>query len=208
MRGISKKSYENQIPQKNSLNYMRRFFRIGLSVFFLLVFSDQSEATSKRVERCNAHEAVWLQHHGREIFHKFGGDDVHAFFGFTPYIKVFHSEKPYAAAHGMGEIHVSSSMIGLVQSVDELAFVLAHELSHYLLMHHIDYGEGSLRAHERFELEADAMALILMREGGFKSEAALSFLARLTGHKLTNTDIALGELYPTLRVRSGALTSS
>ncbi len=56
------------------------------------------------------------------------------------------ADRDYSAAMSRdGEIHVNIGLLATAQSEDEIAFVLGHEMSHYLLGHGIER-DGSLKA--------------------------------------------------------------
>jgi predicted Zn-dependent protease len=79
---------------------------------------------------------------------------------------------PHAFVRGTKEIVVTTELLGVVKDPSELAFVLAHELSH-LAIGHTRPGDATS------ELQADRLALTLVRRAGFDPCASLSVLARL-----------------------------
>lgn len=77
-------------------------------------------------------------------------------------------------------IVVTTGMVGLSRSDDEIAFVIAHEMAHNILGHS---GKGEERRGlfgfsriKRGEIEADTYAVNLMAKGGYKPSAGISFL--------------------------------
>lgn len=85
-------------------------------------------------------------------------------------------------------VAVSARLVDLVGSDDELAFVLAHEMSHNILHHamrtkgrspvlaEFGIGAGLIKA---TEIEADALAVELMLRAGYSPDGADAFLRRL-----------------------------
>lgn len=91
-------------------------------------------------------------------------------------------------AHADGEIaQLSSAVVNEAADDDELAFVIAHELAHNILEHPQQLSKGKRGAGRilQTEVEADRMALSLMKRAGFDPTAAARFWARFgakTGH--------------------------
>jgi hypothetical protein len=80
---------------------------------------------------------------------------------------------------------VTTAMMDLARSDDELAFVIAHEMAHNILGHSRYsrqgiFGLGS--ASRRQELAADYVAVWLMTEGGYKAEGGVDFLRVVQRH--------------------------
>lgn len=75
---------------------------------------------------------------------------------------------------------LTTAMIGLSRSDDEIAFVIAHEMAHNVLGHS-DHGRGrrgifGFSRAKRGEIEADSYAVHLMRNAGYKPAGGISFL--------------------------------
>ncbi|HEY8591349.1 MAG TPA: M48 family metallopeptidase [Sphingomicrobium sp.] len=77
---------------------------------------------------------------------------------------------------------VTTGMSQLAKSDDEIAFVVAHEMAHNILAHArssspqlfgLSLGVGKVR---KSELDADRLAVTLMRHGGYRAEAGVSVL--------------------------------
>ncbi|MEO7634575.1 MAG: M48 family metalloprotease [Sphingomicrobium sp.] len=93
-------------------------------------------------------------------------------------ISLLRSKKFNAWSDG-DHVVVSTSMMKLARSDDELAFVVAHEMAHNILGHssHSSRGIFGVRlGAKRQEHAADYMAVWLMTEGGFKAEGGIDFL--------------------------------
>jgi predicted Zn-dependent protease len=85
-------------------------------------------------------------------------------------------------------VNLSTAIMNFAGSDDELAFVVAHEMAHNMLGHVEQlksvpsglfgmFGIGSGRV-RRTEIEADAFAVTLMNNGGYRPGSAISFLRR------------------------------
>jgi beta-barrel assembly-enhancing protease len=84
-------------------------------------------------------------------------------------------------AHADGEIvQLSSAVVDEARNDDELSFLIAHELAHNILEHpqKLERGKRSTGRIRETEIEADRMALSLMKRAGFDHHAAARFWAR------------------------------
>ena len=79
-----------------------------------------------------------------------------------------------------GVVTISSAVVQFTQSDDELAFVIAHEMAHLILMHPARLDKiGRKRANIlATEIEADKFAITLMRSAGYDVAAAPAFWSR------------------------------
>jgi len=91
---------------------------------------------------------------------------------------------------GQGAIKVSRHMLAACETVDEVAFILAHEAGHQIADHHgpqLGFNASdtgfTLRSlnPKRLELEADVMAVILSDRAGFAPEAGMTAIRRFGG---------------------------
>jgi predicted Zn-dependent protease len=106
---------------------------------------------------------------------------------------------------------ISGRLVNWVQSDDELALVIAHEIAHNLLDHPKRLSEKSAlsglatslglsgKAQRQMELEADRMGIIMAAGAGYNYKIAPDFWARLN----SNTPLAafLATTHPTTRAR-------
>jgi predicted Zn-dependent protease len=106
---------------------------------------------------------------------------------------------------------ISGRLVNWVESEDELALVIAHEMSHNLLDHPKRLSEKSAlsglatslglsgRAQRQMELEADRMGIIMAARAGYNYKIAPDFWARLN----SNAPLAafLATTHPTTRAR-------
>jgi membrane-associated protease RseP (regulator of RpoE activity) len=106
---------------------------------------------------------------------------------------------------------ISGRLVDWVQSEDELALVIAHEIAHNLLDHPKRLSEKSAlsglatslglsgRAQRQMELEADRMGIIMAASAGYNYKIAPDFWARLN----SNAPLAafLATTHPTTRAR-------
>lgn len=166
-----------------------------------------SHGSERTVSKVSTNNIKW-EDYTKEILHALGGDDVVAFFGFNPNLKVRISPDLNAHAIGPDKIIISSGLLGLIQNVDEYAFVLAHELGH-IVLHHQNGGNLIARCDlprsslER-EIEADQYAIRLLSEAGFSTQAGVNLLKKL-GDFGTTEGFSLSTAYPTLEPRRTAL---
>ena len=151
----------------------------------------------------------WLEY-SDSIFHDIAGDDYYAFFGFAPNLKVVSTPVPNAFAVGSNEVVVSSSLLDLLESKSEYAFILAHELAHVLLGHshqddRVEEPLDALRRHIKQEFEADMLAFKLLSNTDFEPQAALNVLSRLGKFRHEEGLPTLSALYPSIQARISAI---
>jgi Zn-dependent protease with chaperone function len=107
-----------------------------------------------------------------QIFHDLVGDDTVALLGVTPTVVVERAALANAYARS-SQVVITLPLLQEVSDRSELAFVIAHELSHLSLGHTSHGGEEA-------ELEADSLALKLVRQAGFNPCAGSTVLKRLS----------------------------
>ncbi|MDX1576024.1 MAG: M48 family metalloprotease [Kiloniellales bacterium] len=105
----------------------------------------------------------------------------------TP-IKIESLAELQASTNGR-RIRLTTGMLRFLRHDDELAFVLAHELSHILLGHAGAFDGPSLR---EAEIEADRLGIQIVSRAGFDTEIAAKLPERLA------------QSYPTTNRRSAA----
>ncbi|MEY2927753.1 MAG: hypothetical protein RL367_2230, partial [Pseudomonadota bacterium] len=84
-------------------------------------------------------------------------------------------------AHADGEIvQLTNAVVAEARDDDELSFVIAHELAHNILEHpqKLTKGHRSTARIRETEVEADQMAVALMKRAGYDPHAAARFWAR------------------------------
>lgn len=149
----------------------------------------------------------WIRH-SRAILHQLGGDDVQAFFGFSPRLEIIPVPMPNAFAVGRDTITLSAGLLESTASSAELAFVLAHEAGHLAMAHgeHVSplVRDSTISSRIRSELAADRYAVTLLRAGGFDPAAGIALLTRLRGHVIDH-GLDSEMLTPSLGVRLAAL---
>ncbi|RIL06107.1 MAG: hypothetical protein DCC75_11100, partial [Proteobacteria bacterium] len=119
--------------------------------------------------------------------------------------------RPNAFALGAQTIALSTGLFNLVNTRDELAFVLAHELGHIALGHSIESPanlspESQIEQHLKDEIQADRFAVQLMKNAGIAPDSALDLLARLSHGGNKNAKVRTN-IYYTLSPRLNALKS-
>lgn len=81
-------------------------------------------------------------------------------------------------------VEVSQGLINYVRSEDELAYAIAHELSHFMLDHSRRLAEARNEARlspslrRKLEIDADRGAVFLMHRAGYDVRGALAFIDR------------------------------
>ncbi|MCB0319478.1 MAG: M48 family metalloprotease [Bdellovibrionales bacterium] len=144
----------------------------------------------------------------RSVIREIAGDDCVAFLGFTPIVDILDSPIPLAALTPQEHILITSGMLEIVNTRSEFAFLMAHEIAHYLLGH-LRTSEASVNSHWSLsqEASADALALKLLGNTTFHHSAAISLLQRLEAFG-EESGTALRDLYPTLSQRRTTLLSA
>lgn len=140
-----------------------------------------------------------------KVMHRLAGDDLTAYLGFTPQVELLHSPLLDAFVSKQGKISITTGFFDLLPSDDsELAFLLAHEISHHILNHHRSarfQGTKSLKkAHLRREIAADALAIRMLHEAGFDTLAGQRLLEKILNFAREN-ELPMGAIYPSLQLR-------
>lgn len=147
----------------------------------------------------------------KSVLTQLAGDDLRAYLGFSPVIKLIEVDNP-AAFMVKDTIIISSGLLDALGSDDELAFVLAHELSHATLGHHSSAltGRSGYSAREfitsatQNEIEADQSALAMLSSSGFNPLAPRKLLQRISVQGLAR-GLPVRDIYPSLAPRIAAL---
>ncbi|MEO7241179.1 MAG: M48 family metallopeptidase, partial [Sphingomicrobium sp.] len=103
---------------------------------------------------------------------------------------------------------VTTAMMRLARSDDELAFVVAHEMAHNILGHSSSSKRGIFGVRlggKREEVAADYMAVWMMTEGGYKAEGGLSFLRTVRRRLWWNVSLDHPSFGRRIRTVSGAI---
>ncbi len=124
-------------------------------------------------------------------------------FKLTPAIQFTSDTTPSATTNSSNIIKISSGLMYKIDKREELAFVIAHEVSHLLLGHtHGDKPSG-LREFTEREILADQLALKLLKEAKIDISGGLTILSKF-GEKSDNLNRLA--LYPTLEARISQLS--
>lgn len=131
-----------------------------------------------------ARRTAW-QFAGRSLVHDLVGDDAKAFLGVAPILDILPVEKPSAFVVGGSTIVLTEGIIDLIESSDEFAFILAHELSHVMLGHTAPKEAlmgNSLPLSDQLEREihADLNAVTLLKEAGYDPTCAVGLLEKVS----------------------------
>lgn len=115
------------------------------------------------------------------------------------YIKEDRSQGAFVLPNGT--VVISSSLLASAGSDDEVAFVIAHEVSHIIARDQMPGPGADLTGltdptNQLNEFRADAKALMFMKGAGYRPDAALSILNRLstTGVNLSSRIAAISRL--------------
>lgn len=121
--------------------------------------------------------------------------------GLNPKIYIKDDRSQGAFVLPNGTVVISSSLIASAGSDDEVAFVIAHEVSHIIARDQMPGPGADLTGlsdprNQMGEIRADAKALAFMKSAGYKPDAALSILSRLstTGVNLSARIAAISSL--------------
>lgn len=152
----------------------------------------------------------------KNILHTFAGDDLSAFFGITPSVLLLPDSTPNAFVSDPGHIILTKGLLQIIETRDELAFVVAHELGHVKLGHIAhndraipalaDRGTSQRELIER-ELQADKFALQLLSDSGLNPRAGLRLLGKIAALARLDSPGLLSP-YPSLKVRLEALSEA
>lgn len=105
-------------------------------------------------------------------------------------------------------IYLTKSMVDFAQNNDQRASVIAHELSHIILDHHLlRQGVSNSQFNQNQELEADKYSIKLLKKAGFRAKASVSLLKKFNAY-LSNFIIEDQEDYPNNDKRIKALKAS
>ena len=124
--------------------------------------------------------------------------------------KIINSDKVNAFSLSNGYIWITTGLLNFIKSDDELAFALAHEISHEELQHNkkhltmfyiknylgstssqlmiIAQGMALMPFEKTQEFEADINAVLLMKAAGYNEKAALTVLEKLSTIDTENND--------------------
>ena len=120
--------------------------------------------------------------------------------GCASHIQIIPGRSINAQADG-GYVQINAAMLDFVNSDDELATIVAHELAHNILRH-ITLNTPSKQA----EYEADRLGVALMVRAGYNIDAILPFWTRF--EKRTNAGIFADGTHPSRKKRLAAVTAA
>jgi hypothetical protein len=151
----------------------------------------------------NPNSPTFWEIEGNRILHRLVGDDSHSFLGFHPRIKVIGANLPLAVLGTEEHLVLSTGILNILESDEEFAFLIAHELAHKLLGHDKET-IGATHSRGEWEEEADMLALQLLRGCDMGGSGARTLLQKLANFGIIQ-GFELGKYYPTLRKRSAFL---
>lgn len=95
-------------------------------------------------------------------------------------ISVIYDDIPSAYTTRNQQILISTGLINLIHSPEELAYILAHEIGHYLLHSNRPPALLDIWTQTIDEITADSLALSLLEEAGFGWDGAICLLKKLS----------------------------
>ncbi len=123
-------------------------------------------------------------------------------------IIVLNSSDPMAFTTGGGFIVISAGLIANLRNEAELAFIIAHELSHEILRHtetdaFVDPSGATSKERQEIEMEADKQAVMLLMRANYDPHAALACLHHTYS---AFPDLQYSASHPELETRIEALS--
>lgn len=145
-------------------------------------------ALNQPSEQTNSLPACLTEECIKKLLHRLAGDDIKGFLGFLPHVVLSSSTAPIAFALGERTIIINSGLMQYLATEDEVAFLLAHELSHLLLNHTNGkrYFAASNKRTENdhaMEVQADLLAQKLILAAKFNPHAPVELLNRIIDAK-------------------------
>ncbi|OGP17187.1 MAG: hypothetical protein A2054_00300 [Deltaproteobacteria bacterium GWA2_55_10] len=126
---------------------------------------------------------------------------LEAVLGWTPSVVFEEAGRMSAFVMPDGTVVVSTELLSITETDDELAFILAHEASHILANDQTPGNAAGISGmdtptSEFREERADRLAIGLMEKAGFKTDASVSVLKKLSGNgaDLKSRILALSKL--------------
>ncbi len=168
-------------------------------------YFSSSLKTPPLIKKTKASNARW-QILANDILHDLLGDDVNSELGSYPEIRITKAKLPNAYAYDHNHLIVTSGLLERLESSEEFAFVLAHELGHLFLHHHSMAKPTSMTDYIEREKEADQYAIKLLRGTQFNKNAGPKLLVRLSEIAASPND-SLKSAYPSIMERLVALNT-
>lgn len=166
------------------------------TLFILLSFPSAAAAVPSKTS-----DAFYTEERIKSTLHRIAGDDLVAFFGYVPDINTIPDPSPNAYVLPPHTVVLTTGLLSVIESEDELAFVLAHEIGHL----HSSQQADNLELHGpeqlfRHEIAADRYAMTLLEESGMDAGHGALLLQRIQriGNRGGST---LSEAFPSLAVR-------
>lgn len=132
----------------------------------------------RRMERFTAFLQASWQHGSTELLIRRGGAvsrvTLHGEAGCGGELSLVNSNEQNAWSDG-SRVAITTGMLRMAHSEDEVAFVVAHEMAHNMLGHSRS-GASLIFGARRSEIAADQMAVGLMTYAGYQAESGVSFL--------------------------------
>lgn len=134
------------------------------------------------------------------IIHQLVGDDVHSSLGSYPNLRINMHHFPNAFARTQNKMTISSGLISHLDSSEEFAFIIAHELGHLFLKHTEMQAATTMEEFIAREKEADKYALKLLQQSHFDQKRGTKILHKLANFQVSD-NTTLAAIYPSLSDR-------
>lgn len=200
------------------------FFTLALLLMQSLPCSAEQQPRANEGEPINARASKLAAGNYRyeiltKVAHRLLGDEPQSYLGFRPQFRISSARTPNAFAIPPQSIEVSVGLLQLAENEEELAFALAHEISHLIKVNKraskdLPASTSSnqipkimaFSGHGKQEIQADLMAIVLMKEAGLPPTASIRVLNKLINFGASR-GATLGSLFPGLQLRHDMLES-
>lgn len=169
---------------------------------------DSDSQKEKHATSRQASETQWSAL-AKEIVFDIMSDADHTALGEYPSIQIERMKFPNAHAHSNNLVTISSGLLERIESSDEFAFIIAHEIGHLLLGHGKLKTPTTMGEYIDREKQADLMAMKLLKSSNFTAISGERLLDRLAKiNSGTGKDASLSETHPAIEARLVYLRSS
>jgi len=165
---------------------------------------------AKSINGTSEHEQLHPRQDGQAIAARIIQDAFPELLPVIPRIKLVTNPRLYAYTCQDEKLVFSTGILSLVGSHSEFAFLIAHEIAHLVLKHGpvspIAGTRDNLPESMQREIEADRLALRLVKNSGYPQGSGLDFLMRLSNYG-KEQGVSMDMIYPSLSVRTAELRS-
>lgn len=138
----------------------------------------------------------------KEIIIDLVGKDTQQTLGQYPSVQIESIKFPNAHANKDNLVTITSGLLERVESTDEFAFVIAHEIGHLLLGHTKLSVPTSMNEYIEREKQADLMAVKLLQSSNFTVASGERLLDRLGKIRIgTDSTTSIDSTHPAIEAR-------